>query len=93
MTAPVQTLALQEAGEKKEPAKRWRNTFKLRNPQEWTLIFEGRRVWAKGIAWDVAIYPSKEVAEQAALDWMRGIEHAVEYLGPIPVDENGEPLP
>jgi hypothetical protein len=80
----VQTLVRENARTADAPAKRWRNLWRHGKG----VAFEsGYRVDA-GEHLGPQVFPSREIAEQRALDWQREFAEVVEtcgvvYLGPI----------
>jgi len=88
-----------ERGVARKPARRWwRNKMRAKEP----IVLNDQFYDTDALFQAGPDYPSEDIAREGALDFLSGaldaprdnelIASAVEYLGPIPFDENGEPL-
>lgn len=95
MTAADLSLEPEKA-KAKEPAKRWRNRWMARRGFLDNRWFDLAPVWRDtGDEWlgHNTFDSDAEARAFAALCVSNGAAAMLVYLGPIPVDSNGEPLP
>ena len=81
------TITLPKIEKATRPAKAWRNKYRVFE----RIDYSDETVDFPGISWAVFVWPSKEIAEEQAADWMSdpigGHGCAIEYLGAFPVTQ------
>jgi hypothetical protein len=70
---------------RKAPPKRWRNRWRHSK----NVVFESGFRIAAGVRLGPSVFPSREIAEQRAAEWLRDFADVAKrcgviYLGPVP---------